>query len=179
MFWLWLLLASIIGIIFGSISCRWDVFALMFTATILIWYSVETRGLRLETQQTNRLSTFPALTLRYEMEGGDWVILLGNIGKGPALNPKIEVLGGVNNVSFSLEGMNAIPHDIPLKEWPKVSFEHDGRRNDQKFLTQNLSSQPLKVKIIFSSARDSQGICWTELELKNPREIKILATNWI
>jgi hypothetical protein len=95
----WIVISVTVGLV-GLFVDGWNVAALLFTAVIIIWYSVETSEIR-------RLSFNPGLTVRWlRPAGGEWVLILTNQGKGSAINPHIEVESGLFRVETN--GVNAI-----------------------------------------------------------------------
>lgn len=178
-FWSWLTVAVLMGALFGCVAEDWTVFALVFTAVILVWYSAETRGLRLHTREANRLAVHPGLTLRYirsgENQGGDWIFILSNVGKGVALNPEIAVTSKTG-WKVDLNGVNAIyPGDVV-----EVFFRiPGGEKVTGGAATAFFQAELLKATIYFSSALDPKGRLSTEVEISNPPHITITNTNWL
>jgi len=180
---MWLGAAVLVGGLFAILNyCfsdfPWDTFVLMFTASVLVWYSMETRGSRLIALEVKRLSIHPGLTIRYQRNGenqdGDWGLILSNEGNGAALNPVIEVIDSPHDLVFELNGVNAIypSHAVP------ISWTHEGKRNDQNIFTL-FTSSPLKIRITFSHALDLGALLVTEQELWSPPKSKIVKTVWV
>lgn len=66
----------------------WNLLILFITACIIVWYTYETKKLRIEAQKTNKYSFRPIVILDkiYGEYNGLREIKIKNIGKGPALN---------------------------------------------------------------------------------------------
>jgi hypothetical protein len=66
----------------------WNLVAVIITACIIVWYSWETRRLRIEAQKTNKYYFRPLVVSHYisSESGGRRYLKIKNIGKGPALN---------------------------------------------------------------------------------------------
>lgn len=165
MFWHWIILSLLAGTFFGFLSCSWEVFALIFTAVTLIWYSVETRGLRLEARESNRLSVLPALVLIQEEVNGTNKFFIKNLGKGLAINPRVIVISNSKEEVFALDYINVIaPGDrFIIPDIQRTIEGHHGKQN-------------LGTKITFSSSLDPFGDFFTEQDIKD--KLKIIKTNW-
>jgi len=68
----------------------WNIFALVITAGIIFWYTLETKKLRVEAQKTNKFTLRPVVVAKYitSESNGRRDLKMMNIGKGPALNIK-------------------------------------------------------------------------------------------
>ena len=165
----WLILATGVGATFGLISSGWDVFALMFTAVVLIWYSIETRQLRF-------LSTAPGLVLRWA-NGGDLqgiTLRLSNQGKGAALNPAIRL----NRPDLILEGFDDLNAVTDRDEHIGCVAQGDSRLYWQEsFRRLNLDTNPLIATIIFQGMDGVQHS--TIIELKQPPRARIIKASWL
>lgn len=73
----------------GSASSRWSEVIYFVTGVILIWYTVETHGLRREAARQGKLAVMPFVLARLEGNPPEQLILR-NIGNGPALYVKVE-----------------------------------------------------------------------------------------
>lgn len=63
-------------------------FVLLATFFAIIWYSFETRGLRMATKRSNELSQEPVLIIDYDLRRQKFII--ENVGKGVAFNIEVE-----------------------------------------------------------------------------------------
>lgn len=174
--WFWISFAIVVGLVFLGISGDGNISAIMFTAVIFIWYSVETRKLRVNSQESNQISVNPGLTFRYKDEGDlGWSFIMSNHGKGVALNPKIIIQNtNLENLSFDLNGVTAIYQG----DWVPVSWKFNGKHNDQSILNK-FEKEPLHVKIEFYSHLDPKGKLFTEIEIGKPPNSKIIKSTWI
>ncbi|OGZ67624.1 MAG: hypothetical protein A3D35_02555 [Candidatus Staskawiczbacteria bacterium RIFCSPHIGHO2_02_FULL_34_9] len=180
--WQWLGIALSSGMIFGLLSHRWDVFALMFTAVILFWYSVETSNLVNKTEKTrqemviaNQISVQPILTLEYLQNGSTWHFRLKNIGKGSAMN--IEIKSDRQEYIFELSGLNILKYDD--EEYIELRKNSNPLSSEDWLL---LSSEPIIATIIFYRTKKSNNKLvqlWTKVEIKNPSKTKIIETKWL
>jgi hypothetical protein len=171
--WAWLISSAIIGVLVRLLTKDWNVTALMFTAIILLWYSTETRKLRITSLDSYRLSRSPFLTLRYRKTDLGWDLILTNQGKFVALNPEINIINKEKHPSlkFKLYGVNAINSG----DWVPIGWEVNGEINKPNYFN-DLDENPLKVEIISYSILGE--LCPSEAEIKKPYESKILKTPW-
>jgi hypothetical protein len=171
--WKWFMAAADIGALAGIITWSALVFAVVFTAIILMWFA-------LETHRSNRASRYAGVTMRWALGGGGWTLLLENRGKGVAFNIAIEqVRFDSVSYTFSLGGTNVL--------YPSDSAEVFIRRTDLKRgliapptpdQLQELELEPLRTAIYFNRENDLHTRCMTEVEIKNPPTVRILSTNW-
>ena len=175
----WISVAILLGFILYFVSRDWTVFILTFTATLLVWYSYETRGVRRASIDANRLASMPALTIRYKRDGinedGNWMLLLSNVGKGVALHPRIIPVehNAGETITFDLRGVNAIYQGHSVR----VLWIADGKTATNPFM--DLANNPIVIKVEFSSALDTSGYFYTEHLVKNPPYAEIINTRWI
>ena len=163
--WKWALSGVLVAMIFGFIACSWEVFALIFTAVIIMWYAAETRAIRL-------LSILPGLTMRWlRPNGGNWTLILTNQGKGTALNIDIKTSNPIFEID--IKGLNAIYQGDTIY----VELQKSGKKLTTEDLN-DLGSSPLVVTINFGSAENLAPSLLTEVEIKNPPHAKILKTKW-
>src|SRR3990167_5493731 len=117
-------LAVAIGFSFFCITEDWNVVALMFTATLVAWYSHETYRLNINMQEANhisgkvrnemimanKISLAPGIVMEHgivdhgvEKQKG---FFLKNVGKGSAINIRIEEEAEDPVFNFELRGIN-------------------------------------------------------------------------
>lgn len=163
--WKWVFFAVLLAMIFGFIACSWEVFALIFTAVIIMWYAAETRAIRLS-------SILPGLTMRWlRPNGGDWALILTNQGKGTALNIDIKTSNSIFKID--IKGVNAIYQGDTIY----VELQKSGKKLTTEHLN-DLGVDPLVVTIYFGSAENLAPSLLTKVEIKNPPYAKILKTEW-
>lgn len=171
--WKWLLAAIDIGSLAGILAWSWEVFALVFTAILILW-------LAYELHRQNRLSHYPTLTMRWASGVDGWKLMLENGSGGIAFNIALDqvVRDDVAYV-FNLSGINAI--------YPGQQAEIKIRRTDlRKGIIGAPSSEDLQLletdsvitRIYFSRADNLRTLYFTEVEIKNPPTVRILSTNW-
>ena len=163
--WKWIFAAILCAVIFGVITRSWEVSALVSTAVILMWYTAETRAIRIS-------STLPGLTMRWlRPSAGDWMLILTNQGRGTALN--IDIKTSSPTFEIDLKGVNAI--------YQGDTIEVDIKKAAKKLTTEDineLEKNPLIVTINFGSIENLNPSLSTEVEIKNPPHAKILKTDW-
>jgi len=104
----------------GWATGRWSEVIYFLTGLILIWYTLETREVRLATLRQSTLQIRPFLAIEYEEDRKLWV---HNMGKGVARDVR------VHNVPLN-EGK---PGDTILTiEWKPIDFIPDGQKRELK-----------------------------------------------
>ena len=104
----------------GWTTGRWSEAIYFLTGLILIWYTLETREVRLATLRQSALQIRPFLAIEYEEDRKLWV---QNIGKGVARDVR------VHNVPLN-EGK---PGDTILTiEWKPIDFIPEGQKRELK-----------------------------------------------
>lgn len=178
--------AFVLSVVLGFLLNSAEVGALIFTAAFIAWYSIETSKLVKETKIANQLSSKmrqemiiatqlsiqPGLILEYQREDREWSFKLKNIGKGGAINIKIE--SNRPEYSFELDGLNA------MKDGDENLVT---LRKERRYLTieewRSLESNPIIATISFERTKKYRRRSTTKIEVQKPPMTKILETNWV
>ncbi len=157
----------------------WNVFVLMFTALVLVYYSWETRNLRNEGLKANRIAAHAGLTLRWIMRdehfGPRWHLHLSNQGKSSALNPRVVLINAPDRVTLrGFDGVNAIVEGDGI----------DGHltRDDIRLAPDELAKffeTPVTAVITFSTMEDLGRKFETTVKILHPPYSAIEAARWI
>ncbi len=180
------ILAIIVGSIFGGLSKRWDLFALMFTAVYIGWYSWETFNLVHETRfanelsqkmwkemvMTNKLSIQPIVIMEYD---NNWNLILRNIGKGAAININVETISSETSYIFKFHKNILGPGEFVLVQMQRVA--DDGKHTID--FHQEFQSNPVSAIIYFDRIKKLPKPLTTKIEFKNPPTINIQEANWL
>jgi len=171
--WKWLLAATDIGALAGILAWSWEVFALVYTAILILW-------LALELHRQNKISHYPTLTVRWVSGQNGWTLLVDNRSSGIAFNITIDqIVRDHVAYAFNLNGVNTI--------YPGEGAEIQIRRTDlHKGVIgapttdelRLLDGEALVTRVYFSRSEDLRMRYFTEVEIKNPPTVRILNTNW-
>ena len=120
---IYLLIPLYLGLIFVFSICfkksdSIQTFAVVLTGAIIIWYTIETKILRLETQKLTEIQIRPFVI--FEIKGESFI--LRNIGHGPALNIQIRPINVSSNESIQIR-FNDLITSIETNESVEIKGE--------------------------------------------------------
>lgn len=169
---------------------NWEVATLMLTAVFVAWYTIETQKLREATQESNRLSAKmraemviantlsiqPGVVINYERgEHGNRYLVVSNIGKGPAINLRIESKSG--DYLFDLD--TDVLHSGEKRD---ISLRRKGKDGSADTMitdfAREFDSKSEEATIFFDRIKRWRTPLSTRVEVKHPPNVRILERNW-
>ena len=186
-FWPVLIFALLLGFL-GYKYSSVEVGALALTAIFILWYCIETSKLvktaksanilsektRREMILANQISIQPILALEYA-QGPPWLFSLKNVGRGSAINIRIETNNPEYN--FRLNGLNVMK-DGEEKKVELLRGENELDTEDWQLF----GTTPIEATIKFERTKKIFGdkaILKTKIRITNPPKTEIIETYWM